>query len=108
MRKFTKYPSNYVSATSRPKKIVFEDGTVYDPMEHTRYDVVAGFNAKQLWVYDNWEDVYIDPPKAVLEALPPHNSQIGWDEAERELDRIANEEDPDWLQDTDHWYGGEI
>ena len=103
MRKFTKYPSNYVSAAVKPEKIVFKDGTVYDPRDYDRYDAVMGFNTKQLWVYDNWEDVYIDPPKEVLDSLPQDDEA-----AERELTRIANEEKPSWLQDFDYWYSGEI
>lgn len=108
MRKFTKYPTNYVSAAVRPEKVVFEDGTVYDPLQHSRYDAVMGFNTKQLWVYDNWEDVYIDPPKEVLDSLPPYSTYSGSEDAERELARIANEETPSWLQDISYWYNGEI
>ena len=74
---------------------------------YPRYDVLLGFNTKQLWVYDNEEDVYIDPPAEVLDNLPAWNMVDGSEEAEAELYRIVNEEKPDWLFDEDYWYDGD-
>lgn len=67
-----------------------------------RYSVLMGFNTKQLWVYDEEADTYIDPPADVLSALPADD-----DAAAVELDRIANEENPDWLHDQDYTYDAE-
>lgn len=70
-----------------------------------RYLVVLGFNTKQLWVYDEKEDVYIDPPAELLNEL----DKLGFDEAEEQLTQIANAAPtPDWLFDKDYWYDGEI
>lgn len=70
-----------------------------------RYLVVLGFNTKQLWVYDEKEDVYIDPPAEILDEL----DKLGFDEAEKRLTQIANTDPPpDWLFDKDYWYDGEI
>ena len=82
---------------------VFPDTTpiTFDKLPD-KYSALLGFNTKQLWVYDEENDVYIDPPAEVLDALPEDQ-----EEAEKELARIANEENPDWLLDEDYWYGGE-
>lgn len=70
-----------------------------------RYLVVLGFNTKQLWVYDEKEDVYIDPPAEILDEL----DKLGFDEAEEQLTQIANADPtPDWLFDKDYWYDGDI
>lgn len=70
-----------------------------------RYEVLAGPNTKQLWVYDNEEDAYIDPPTDVLDtvmsALGPNKD---WDKARDRLLDIIADEDPDWLRDEDYWY----
>ncbi len=70
-----------------------------------RYEVLAGPNTKQLWVYDNEEDAYIDPPTdvldAVMSALGPNKD---WDKACDSLMDIIADEDPDWLRDEDYWY----
>lgn len=76
--------------------------------EYPRYSALLGFNTKQLWIYDEQEDVYIDPPTEVLDSLPSWNLVDGSEEAEKELARIANEENPDWLYDEDYWYDGDI
>lgn len=68
----------------------------------TRYLALLGFNTKQLWLYDEEDDVYIDPPAEVLDNLPEDT-----DAAQTELARIANKENPDWLFDEDHRYDGE-
>lgn len=93
-RQFTKYPSNYVKAS--------------ETFNGPRYMALLGFNTKQLWIYDEVEDVYIDPPTEVLNALPKWNLVDGSEAAEAELERIANEEQPDWLFDKDYWYDGDI
>jgi hypothetical protein len=70
-----------------------------------RYLVDLGFNTKQLWVYDEKEDVYIDPPAEILDEL----DKLDFDEAEERLTQIANADPtPDWLFDKDYWYDGEI
>ena len=89
---------------------VYPDVNVGDSAKKSkfpRYDTLLGFNTKQLWVYDNEEDVYIDPPAEVLDSLPEWNLVDGSEEAEAELYRIVNEEKPDWLFDKDYWYDAE-
>lgn len=71
-----------------------------------RYTAVIGFNSKQPWIYDEEKDVYIDVPICVLEALPDWRDNP--DEAERVLEDIANKEKPDWLNDEEYWYDGEM
>ncbi len=71
-------------------------------LKNPKYMALLGFNTKQLWLYDEENDVYIDPPAEVLDSLPEDQ-----DEAETELARIANEENPDWLLDEDYWYDGD-
>ena len=70
-----------------------------------RYDAVIGFNTKQMWVYDNDEDVFIDPPIDVLNSLT--NWRDDPDAATREMIEIANKH-PDWLDEKEYWYNGEI
>lgn len=70
-----------------------------------RYLAILGFNTKQWWVYDEKEDVYIDPPAELLDEL----DELQQDEAEERLTQIANADPtPDWLFDKDYWYDGEI
>lgn len=70
-----------------------------------RYLAVLGFNTKQLWVYDEIVDVYIDPPAELLNDL----DKLGFDEAEERLTQIANADPtPEWLFDKEFWYDGEI
>lgn len=66
---------------------------------------VTGFNSKQVWVYDNEHDVYIDPPKSVLDEI---ESKAGYnfDEQERLMEDIIKT-NPDWLQDEAYTYDGE-
>ena len=73
----------------------------------SRYMALLGFNTKQLWLYDEETDEYIDPPSDVLDTLPTWNLVDGSEEAEKELARIANEENPDWLYDEDYRYSGD-
>lgn len=58
-------------------------------------------NTKQVWVYSNKEDVYIDPPKEVLDNMKYHYPDS--DEACEELEEIC-ESRPDWLYDKKFWY----
>lgn len=62
-----------------------------------RFDVVAGPNTNQLWIYDNDKDAYIDPPLAVLEEADQQ------EDAEKYLQDVVDE-NPDWLYDTDCTY----
>lgn len=73
-------------------------------------EVVFGFNTKQLWVYESNNDVYIDPPKEVLDEITAKfGSRFDWDydEVENYLLEIVKKR-PDWLLETDYWYDGEI
>lgn len=70
----------------------------------TRLEAMVGFNTKQLWVYDNVRDVYIDPPAEVLDSLPDWREDS--DKAEEALLEICKTE-PDWLFDRQYWYGDE-
>ena len=71
-----------------------------------RYCTVTGFNTKQLWVYDNVSDTYIDPPKDVLDQIDSKYDWYDWDSKEAALDEIL-ETNPDWLQDTEYTYNAE-
>ena len=64
-----------------------------------RYLVILGPNTNQWWVYDDENDVYIDPPTVVLDTLAKHP----FDEQEAVFEGIVADE-PDWLNDKDHWY----
>ena len=67
--------------------------------EDGRYDAVLGFNTKQWWVYDNENDVYIDPPASVLSDIKklPEDSQAA------ELERLCSL-NPIWLFEKEFWY----
>ncbi|MBO7212591.1 MAG: hypothetical protein J6V44_16535 [Methanobrevibacter sp.] len=65
---------------------------------------VTGFNSKQVWVYDDEHDVYIDPPKCVIDEI--EGKTDSFDEQESLLDEIIKT-DPDWLQDEAYTYDGE-
>ena len=67
-----------------------------------RYEPALGFNTKQWWVYDNDKQVWIDPPTEVLDSLPRDV-----DKAEDMLYDIL-ELEPDWLNDEDYWYDGNM
>lgn len=73
-----------------------------EDFEYGRYSALIGFNSKQPWVYDEKEDVYIDPPTIVLEQLTDWRDDC--DKAIGELEDIANIERPDWLNDKEYWY----
>lgn len=67
---------------------------------------VAGFNTKQLWVYDEGNDRYIDPPSRVLDEIDAVTDTWEWDKKEELLNTII-ESDPDWLQDEEYSYDAE-
>lgn len=70
-----------------------------------RLEFMVGFNTKQPWVYDGVWDVYIDPPKEVLDKLTDWREDAC--KYEEELAEICKK-DPNWLYDRDYWYEGEI
>jgi hypothetical protein len=79
-----------------------------------RYEAMLGPNTKQFWLYDNENDTYIDPPLEVLDKIDDIRYQDGCETAdsisaaETELERIANEEQPDWLHDGNEYADIEI
>lgn len=68
---------------------------------------VSGFNTKQVWVYTEEHDAYIDPPASVLKEI---DNQVDdwWDFSKKEdlLDEIIKK-DPDWLQDIEYRYSAD-
>ncbi len=80
-------------------------------MDRTRYESLYGPNTKQLWIYDNEQDAFIDPPKEVLDEIEEKfdlNTADGLSEAEGYLDDICNNEEPDWLEDEDYTYDEDL
>jgi len=71
------------------------------------YSVVLGPNTKQLWVYDEENDTFIDPPAAVLEALDKEYDWLDWEGKEEALQAILDEDEPDWLFDEEYIYDAE-
>ena len=71
-----------------------------------RYEVMLGPNSKQLWVYDNVRDAYIDPPAKVLEKLDADFAWDDWEGKEDALYRMVIQE-PDWLNDEEYIYPAE-
>lgn len=67
---------------------------------------IGGFNTKQVWVYDNEHDTYIDPPKAVLDEIEAKTEHWDFDTQESLLNEIL-ETNPDWLQDEEYTYDAE-
>lgn len=67
---------------------------------------VTGFNSKQVWVYDNEHDVYIDPPKSVLDEIESEAGYWNFDEQERLMEEVIKT-NPNWLQDEAYTYDGE-
>lgn len=63
---------------------------------------ILGFNTKQWWVYDNENNIYIDPPKDVLDKL----SILPEEQREKALANIIAT-NPEWLQDSNYWYDDE-
>lgn len=75
-------------------------------IDYKRCMAVTGFNSKQVWIYDNEHDVYIDPPKAVLDEIDEKTDH--WDfEAKESLMEDVIATNPAWLQDGAHMYDGE-
>ena len=64
---------------------------------------VLGFNTKQWWVYDNGNDMYIDP---TIEALNEVKQFDSYDRQEQMMMSIINS-NPDWLQDKEYWFDAE-
>ena len=74
-----------------------------------RYLPVFGPNSKQLWVYDEQEGVFTDPPAAVLDEIEAATDDL--EEQERLLLEAAVEaskSDDSWLTETEYWYDGDI
>ena len=77
--------------------------------EADRYIAVLGPNSKQLWIYDEKEGVFIDPPAAVLDEIEATTDDL--EEQERLLIKAAIEasrSDDNWLIETEYWYDGDI
>ena len=72
-----------------------------------RYEVSFGPNTKQLWIYDNDKEVFIDPPLEVLYKLDEDFGKEWSQEKEEELLKIVNEK-PDWLFEEEYWYDDDI
>ena len=53
-----------------------------------RYTGVFGFNTKQWWVYDEDDDIYIDPPISVLRKIKTQNNNHEIEQ--KRLEKIAN------------------
>ena len=69
-----------------------------------RLEAMIGFNTKQLWIYDDVRDVFIDPPAEVLDSLPDWREDS--EKAEEALLEICKSE-PEWLFDREYWYDDE-
>ena len=66
----------------------------------SRYEVMAGPNTHQLWVYDNETDLYIDPPAGVLhEVMSELDDLWNYEKACDMLKAIILDENPSWLND---------
>lgn len=74
--------------------------------ENMKLDAMLGPNTNQYWLYDNTNDVFIDPPAEVLNLLDEKYGEGWWINSylkQAELLKIA-ETKPDWLFETDYWY----
>ena len=67
-------------------------------VDYKKCMAVTGFNSKQVWVYDEEHDTYIDPPKDVLDEIEAKAGCANWDEQESLMEEIIRQ-NPDWLQD---------
>lgn len=78
---------------------------------YIRYMALLGMNTKQLWLYDEENDVYIDPPSSVLAELDKIlyvegvQTAESIDAAQKRLEEIANVERPAWLHDGNEYSG---
>lgn len=73
-----------------------------------RYLPVYGPNSHQWWVYDEIEDVYIDPPAVILDAIEMLSNR-DWEIEEKLLNmhlrKVEEDNDPDaWVYDREYWY----
>jgi hypothetical protein len=75
-------------------------------VDYTKCMAVTGFNTKQVWVYDNEHDTYIDPPKCVVDEVEEKAGCRNFNEQESLLEEIIAT-DPDWLQDKEYTYDAE-
>ena len=75
-------------------------------VDYKKCTSVTGFNSKQLWVYDEENDMYIDPPAEVLDEIDSQTEPRDWEAKEVLLDEIL-ETNPDWLQDEEYTYSAE-
>lgn len=71
------------------------------------YCVVTGFNSKQLWVYNDLADVYIDPPENILDEINSRFERYEWENKEKALMDIIRTS-PSWLKDTTYYYSGNM
>jgi hypothetical protein len=55
-------------------------------VDYTKCMAVTGFNTKQVWVYDNEHDTYIDPPKCVVDEV-----EETLDQCNTAIDEIAKQ-----------------
>lgn len=72
-----------------------------------RYEAVVGFNTKQIWIYDNVNNSYIDPPAVILQAARTYalnDEEWSWEKECEYVERIANEQNPDWLHDGNEYF----
>lgn len=75
------------------------DVLLEDYVETNRYLLCADFNTKQYWVYDEFENVYIDIPAEVLDKLE-------WNDVKKSEEIIFEmlKYKPKWLFEKDYWY----
>ena len=66
-----------------------------------RYLSLYGPNTHQLWLYDEEKDVYIDPPLHILYEL---DKMEDIETAQKRLEEIANNDEPDWLHDGNEYH----
>ena len=91
-----------------PKSEDYSDSVDFETAFPSRFSALLGPNTKQFWLYDNDNDVYIDPPASVLEELEKIRYKDGEETAESiqaaedRLVELANE-DPDWIHDGNEY-----
>jgi hypothetical protein len=107
---------NYEKETIEMLEGAFRDAKECEPKDSKedvldRYLILLGPNTRQWWVYDEIHDCYIDPPADVLREIQDDRSftrvngvlKDAFESEEAKLRHIVSK-DPDWLNDTDHWY----
>ena len=65
---------------------------------------VMGFNSKHWYIYDEENDVYIDPPSAFLKEVEKIEDV---DDQEAFIYKNAINNMADWLYDVKYWYSGD-